>query len=391
MTDRYPGFFETLARTLKGGICNKDTVVIYVLAVAFYLIFYAWPYGNQQIEHIPTAIVDLDNSAASRRLIQELDASPAIALTAVFHTEKDGMTALRRESVPVILTIPENYERNLIQTDNTTLHLVGNGIYPVKVRAVQAAVGALVQDKARLLDMAPVFATGLPGATVTESQTATPSLAVQYRFNNIGGYANYTVPAVSPVILQAVMLMAITMTLGGWLGTSRRPDFIQGALAYPLRLGVAVFSAYWCMAYTWFVYIQGFDFWFFEYGSLVNAPLTFAAGALYCASVVSFGLMIAMLLGSNRWSTQTVVLMSAPSVFLSGAIWPAEAISSVWIYGFSLLMPSTPGIRSILAASQDNAMLSDVVLPLSVMLLQTVIYLTIAGLLTRRRLNVTAS
>ena len=39
----------------------------------------------------------------------------------------------------------------------------------------------------------------------------------QYRFNEISGYGNYTVPAVGPIILQAVMLMGIGMSLGGWL------------------------------------------------------------------------------------------------------------------------------------------------------------------------------
>ena len=385
MTKRYPTFFETLCATLKGGIFNKDTVIIYVLAVAFYLIFYAWPYGNQQIEHIPTAVVDLDQSPASRRLVQELDASPTIRLTAILHSESEGMEALRREVVPVVLTIPEGYEVDLTKTDNTTLHIVGNGIFPVKVRAVQAAVAGLVQDKGRMLDMAPVFATGLSGTMATGAAGNTPTLALQYRFNDIGGYANYTVPAVSPVILQAVMLMAITMTLGGWLGARRRPDFIEAALEHPARLGLAVFTGYWTMAYAWFLYMQGFDFWFFEFGSFANAPLTLAAGALYCASVVSFGLMISALMGSNRWSTQTVVIMSAPSVFLSGAIWPAETIASPFVYAFSLFLPSTPGIRSILAASQDQAPLADLVTPFTLMCLQTVVYLAIAGLLAKNR------
>ncbi len=385
MTKNYPTFWETFRETLKGGIFNKDTVIIYLLAVAFYLIFYAWPYSNQQIEHIPTAIVDLDNSPASRRLVQELDASPTIKLTAILHSESEGMEALRHEVVPVVITIPDGYEVDLTKTENSSIHIVGNGIFPVKVRAVQAAVAGLVQDKERLLDMASVFSTGLPGTMVSGANEGTSPLALQYRFNNIGGYANYTVPAVSPVILQAVMLMAVTMTLGGWLCARRRPDFIEGALDHPLRLGLAIFAAYWSMAYVWFLYMQGFDFWFFEYGSFVNAPMTFLAGALYCASIVAFGLFISALLGSNRWSTQTVVIMSAPSVFLSGAIWPVESFESVFVYAFSLFIPSTPGIRSILAASQDNAPLADILMPLTLMFIQTIVYLTIAGILAKKR------
>ena len=62
------GFWETVRTVLARGAFTKDTFVIFVIAVAFYLLFYAWPYAAQNVTSVQTAVVDLDRSAASMAL-----------------------------------------------------------------------------------------------------------------------------------------------------------------------------------------------------------------------------------------------------------------------------------------------------------------------------------
>ena len=218
-----PGFWYTFLHTIKASFLSRDTILIFAGAIAFYLIFYAWPYGNQQIQHVPSAVLDLDRSAAARRLVTAMDASPAISVVRITQDEGEAMEAFRREEFSVLITIPKNFEKSLTRGENVTVHVLGNGAFPVKARAVQAALGGVVTDKTKLLDDAAVYATGLPGTSVHSHHQAAPGLRVQYMYNEIGGYGNYTVPVVGPVIIQAVMLMAITMALGGlWHGAAIR-------------------------------------------------------------------------------------------------------------------------------------------------------------------------
>ena len=218
-----PGFWYTFLHTIKASFLSRDTILIFAGAIAFYLIFYAWPYGNQQIQHVPSAVLDLDRSAAARRLVTAMDASPAISVVRITQDEGEAMEAFRREEFSVLITIPKDFEKSLTRGENVTVHVLGNGAFPVKARAVQAALGGVVTDKTKLLDDAAVYATGLPGTSVHSHHQAAPGLRVQYMYNEIGGYGNYTVPVVGPVIIQAVMLMAITMALGGlWHGAAWR-------------------------------------------------------------------------------------------------------------------------------------------------------------------------
>lgn len=375
-------FFSTLRRVSL----SRDTFVVALVAVGFYLVFYAWPYSNQQIEHIPTVVLDLDQSSSSRRFVSDLDASPTVKLLGVLANPAEADDLYRREVTSVVVTIPSGFETALARGENTTVHIRANGAFPVKGRAVQSAVSGLVTDSGRKLAAAGVYLSGMPPEVLGREDRLTAADAeIIYRFNEIGGYGNYTVPVVAPVILQAIMLMLVTFSVGAWLTRPKSCGFIGLALTYPARLGSAVFAAFWLIALLWFGYMQGFDFTMNEYGSMENAPGVLLAGLLFTADIVAMSLLIGLVVGTNHYSTQTIVMFSAPAVFISGAIWPAENITTLATEVFAHLLPSTPGIRSIVALSQDGATIAAVSPYLAEMALQTLLYLVLAGLWARAR------
>ena len=55
-------YFAAAIDVLYKGAFSRDTFAIFLLATAFYLVFYAWPYANQSITTIDTAVVDLDHT-----------------------------------------------------------------------------------------------------------------------------------------------------------------------------------------------------------------------------------------------------------------------------------------------------------------------------------------
>ena len=192
-------------------------------------------------------------------------------------------------------------------------------------------------------------------------------------------------PVVGPVIIQAVMLMAITMALGGWLVAARREPFVEAALDRQLHRGAAVWLAFTLITFLWFVYMQGFDFWWHEYGSMRSVAATLGTGLLFSASVASFGMAVTILLGSNRWSSQAVVMISAPAVFISGGIWPMTNVLSEPVFALSLFIPTSPAVPALLAASQDGALTESILPYWGILGIQTLFYLSTALHLVHRR------
>lgn len=275
------GFWKTFALTLRASFLSRDTIAIFGVAAAFYLVFYGWPYGTQQIENIPTGILDLDRSGASRRLINALDASPTTRLTFVLHSESEALDLFRRQKTDVLVTIPEDYSESLARGENTTIHILGSGAYPVKARAVQSAAAGIISDKKALLDNASLMTPGTPVASLEGAAIAAPGLLVTYRFNEISGYGNYTVPMVGPVILQAVILMGIGMAMGGWLAGRPRLPFMRDVMRRPWCEGLSIFLAFWSIAFGWMLYIEGFGFRFGDYGAFGNPEAVILVSALF--------------------------------------------------------------------------------------------------------------
>ncbi len=369
-------FLSVMGQTVRHAFFSKDTIAVFAGAVAFYLIFYGWPYSGQQVENIPTGIVDLDRSAASRSYIKTLTAAPAVAERFVVHDEAEGMAAFRRGEVDVLVTVPGDYEKRLARGENASVHILGNGAYPVKTRAVQGASGAAAADTEARFAAASVMNPGTPPAMLSAAKLAGPSMTVIYRYNEISGYGNYTVPMVGPVIVQAVILFGVSVALGNWLVVNRRERWMAAVIRHPVRRGVAMFLTFWLIALAWFLYMQGFDFSIGEYGAMANPRATFLVALTFTAAVSALAMALATVTGAG-WTAPLTVSLSAPSLFISGAVWPLENMSPV-VQGLAQLLPSTPGIPASAAAAQAGAATADVLPACLQMALLAVMYLVLA-------------
>ena len=76
-------FIKCCFITAKEALTNLVCMSFFVVSVLFYSFYYPWPYSAQIPENIKTVVLDLDQSSISRRLVQELQASPELHLIAV--------------------------------------------------------------------------------------------------------------------------------------------------------------------------------------------------------------------------------------------------------------------------------------------------------------------
>lgn len=94
-----------------------------MIAVAFYLLFYAWPYAAQNVTSIQTAVVDLDRSAASRAMIERIKSVAMINVVAIGTDRAEGESLYKTEKVAAVITIPENFEETCWPASIHPLHL----------------------------------------------------------------------------------------------------------------------------------------------------------------------------------------------------------------------------------------------------------------------------
>ncbi len=378
----YSGF---LGRLLAKILCDHNVIAVFVGGVAFYLILYGWPYMNEQMTSLPTVIVDLDGSAASRELVRQLNASSKIDIKAVAGSEAEGLELLKVQTADVAVLIPRNYEKDTKVGTPVKIGVYGNGAFPAKIRNVSASVMTLIQAENQKNAMRLMLMRGASLASVSRSALAPPSLVTENLYNKIGGYRGYLLPMAGVLIIQSVMLMGITLWCGEWLRTGCWPRvFEMGMRTGRYWTGMAfVFTA---IMFFWLIYAEGGFFSYLGFSTMQNFWGTVLLSLLYAAAAAAFGLAIVMLLGGNSVTAPVVVLSSAPFVFLSGGIYPGVNFAW-WAEAFSRISPSTPAINAMLALSQNGAEFRSVLPELLNLLILFAVYSTVAWTVSRKRLR----
>lgn len=376
------GFWETVRAVLARGAFTKDTFVIFVIAVAFYLLFYAWPYAAQNVTSIQTAVVDLDRSAASRAMIERIKSVAMINVVAIGTDRAEGESLYKTEKVAAVITIPENFEENLLAGKHTSVALTANGAFPVKSRAVMAGLMGVVGETTAASMALNLVRAGAPLETLKKLQTAPVAFADVNLYNPLSGYASYIVAAVMPIIIQAVMFVSIVMSLGGWLASANPPSVLR-AVCRNVRGFAALYVAFWLFSLMWLAYALGPDFVLFDFASMQNPGGTLLMAAIFGAAVVSFGLAFTFAMGTNAYGAQFFVVISAPALFLSGVVHPLFDMTPPAL-ALRLLLPSTSGINGLVAVSQNGAPLYAVTVQIAHLLLLTVAYGVLAFILWKR-------
>lgn len=376
------GFWETVRTVLARGAFTKDTFVIFLIAVAFYLLFYAWPYAAQNVTSIQTAVVDLDRSAASRAMIERIKSVAMINVVAIGTDRAEGESLYKTEKVAAVITIPENFEENLLAGKHTSVALTANGAFPVKSRAVMAGLMGVVGETTAASMALNLVRAGAPLETLKKLQTAPVAFTDVNLYNPLSGYASYIVAAVMPIIIQAVMFVSIVMSLGGWLASANPPSVLR-AVCRNVHGFAALYVAFWLFSLMWLAYALGPDFVLFEFASMQNPGGTLLMAAIFGAAVVSFGLAFTFAMGTNAYGAQFFVVISAPALFLSGVVHPLFDMTPPALV-LRLLLPSTSGINGLVAVSQNGAPLYAVTVQIAHLLLLTVAYGVLAFVLWKR-------
>lgn len=376
------GFWETVRTVLARGAFTKDTFVIFLIAVAFYLLFYAWPYAAQNVTSIQTAVVDLDRSAASRAMIERIKSVAMINVVAIGTDRAEGESLYKTEKVAAVITIPENFEENLLAGKHTSVALTANGAFPVKSRAVMAGLMGVVEETTAASMALNLVRAGAPLETLKKLQTAPVAFTDVNLYNPLSGYASYIVAAVMPIIIQAVMFVSIVMSLGGWLASANPPSVLR-AVCRNVHGFAALYVAFWLFSLMWLAYALGPDFVLFDFASMQNPGGTLLMAAIFGAAVVSFGLAFTFAMGTNAYGAQFFVVISAPALFLSGVVHPLFDMTPPALV-LRLLLPSTSGINGLVAVSQNGAPLYAVTVQIAHLLLLTVAYGVLAFVLWKR-------
>jgi ABC-2 type transport system permease protein len=303
----------------------RDQQVIYMalgMPVVLVLVFgFAVSFD---VNDVRLAVIDRNQSAASRELIRAMETADAFTVSAVLENEDDAELLFRKNEAKAALIIPADYTTSLARGEEARFQVLIDGADGTSARIVLAFANAIGQ--ARMVDLV--------------ESTVAARLPIEARvrtwFNPEMKSAFFVVPGLAAVVLSilAVLLSALTVARE-WERGSMEQLFATPVGRLPVVLGKLL--PYIVLGLVQLLLVLAAGAWLFDVPARGSLLVVFGAGVMFLFCVLSQGLIISMTTKNQQLATQIGALSAIlPSMLLSGFMFPIsnmpvvlQAVSSI--------------------------------------------------------------
>jgi len=269
--------------------------------------------------NLPIGVVDLDQSRMSRQMTRYYDASPTLAVTALYPSASEGTGALRDSEIYGLVILPDNMEKEATLGRPPRVDLFYNNQYLligklVKSAILQAHITAVAKiDTMRNLSSSTTVMGQAMSAAVPVGSQMTPL------FNLNNNYAQFLVSAIIPAIWQIFIVMTTVLSISAEL---RRKGLTMWLAPHPARALLTKLTPY-----TLLFWLHGMVFlvtMFIFIGWPMHGNLGFLifSQLLTVCACQAVGTLIFFLSGDAARSLGLAAAYTAPGLAFMGVTFP---------------------------------------------------------------------
>src|SRR5258706_4383326 len=320
----WTSFVAILRKEFKHIFRDRGTLVLFFTLPIMQLTLFG--FLDQNVRDLPTVVVDQDQTAYSRELMDQMRATKTFGIIQVTNSPEEARSMIAQGTARVGIVIPPDFHDRRARHENASfLVLIDGSDSNVSAQALASINGLVANanlETARAAGAKPVM-------------SAQPIVL----FNPESRTANYIIPGLVAILLQiaAMVLASIAIvrereqgTLEQLLVTPIHPvGLVLGKLAPYLVIGIVE------MAMILLVMRWGFDVPI--EGSLL---FLFVMAVGYLFALLALGLFISMGVQTQMQAQQMAQMLFLPSIFLSGYIFPVAGLPKV-LYFIGRALPAT--------------------------------------------------
>ncbi len=304
--------------------------VIFIVPVFQTVIFgYA---VNTDVQHVKTAVYDLDNSTESRDLAARFVKSGYFDIMEYVYRDGRARELIDRSRVKVVLRMDRGFGNSLRAGRSAPLQIILDGTDSNTAGIVLSYAARIAGRYNELVRLKQATRENGPSA-----RTDGVSLESRAWFNENLESRNFYVPAViaNIVFIITILLSAMAVVREKESGTMeqvivtpiRKSEFILGKTVPFILIGFIDVALITIVAAFWFqVPVRG------------SIPLLFCATALFLMSSLGFGLLISTISRTQQQAMMSAFFFIFPAMLLSGFAFPIENMPDV-VQWLTLLDP----------------------------------------------------
>lgn len=337
-------------------IVRDKAVLFSFIGVAVIISFlYTYVYSNEILTELPVAVVDLDNTTNSRKLVRMLDAAEQVKITEHYADFFNAQKSFNQNKVRGIVLVPSHFSRDLQRGEQPSISVYPDASYILYYKQIATAAKTVVAYWNAGIQLKKKSAQGnLPQQAQNSALPVSGKSVTMY--NPSTGYATFLIPIVLVIIFQYTLLTAIGI-LGGTMreNTKMHRLYPHGNLflgTLPIVMGRA--TTYLIFSTILLLFMTGIAMPIFNIPMRTSFISLWVYMIPFLLSVIYLGIFLTTFFKNREDAILFIMFTSIPSLLITGFSWPTMAMPQ-WVQILSYFVPTTLGAKGFISLTQMGA------------------------------------
>ncbi|OQW33910.1 MAG: mannose-1-phosphate guanyltransferase [Nitrospira sp. SG-bin1] len=322
---------------------------------------------NADPKHLPTAVLLADHGPQGRTLLQAIKNSAYFEFVRQVTSEREAEEVLARGDVQFVLTIPQNFSRDVLRGDRPAIVVEADATDPA---STSNAIGSL-----RVL-MTSVLQQDLKGPLAFLAGEPPPiDLRIHARYNP-EAITQYNIV---PGLMGVVLTMTMVMITGLAITRERERGTMENLLSMPTRpfeVMIGKVLPYILVGYIQVLLILLAAHFLFHVPIYGNIPMLMVAALVFIIANLAMGITFSTLAQNQLQAVQLSFFFFLPSLLLSGFMFPFRGMP-YWAQTIGEVLPLTHFLRIVRGIMLKGNGLHEVLLQLWQIILFAVVALAV--------------
>jgi ABC-2 type transport system permease protein len=313
---------------------DRTTAAMVVLIPIMQLLLFGYAINNDP-KHLNTVVLCRDNGVFARSFTAALANSEYFSVKSAIKSEEEGKRLLQRGNVQFVVTIPDNFSRDLVRGSYPSILIEADATDPTSmVGAIGAINGILVNALSKDIKGSLSFLFPKPN----------PVNIIVHKMYNPEGFTNYNI---IPGLIGVLLMLTGTMVTALSLTRERERGTLENMLSMPVKpleviLGKIV--PYVLIGYAQSAIIVFVAKFLFNIPILGSRWLLALTLLIFIICNLALGLTISTMVRNQMQSLQVALFFFLPSIMLSGFMFPFYGMPQ-WAQVIGNCLPLTYFVR----------------------------------------------
>jgi ABC-2 type transport system permease protein len=290
---------------------------------------------NSNPKNLPTSVLSRDNSILTRSFVTGLNNSGYFAIDHDISSEEQGKSLLQQGDISFMITIPDNFYRDLVRGDEPNILIEADATDPVATSGALSAISGIMES---------VIRRDMTGALAAEKIKPGPFDVEIHKLYNPEGLTRYNI---IPGLIGLVLTMTGVMMTALALTRERERGTMENLLAMPVKpieVMIGKIAPYIIICYIQSLIIVITSMALFQVPVLGSAILFFLALFIFIICNLALGFTLSAIAQNQAQTIQMSFFILLPSILLSGFVFPFQGMPE-WAQALGSCLPMTYFVR----------------------------------------------